>query len=83
MSTDSPKMRLISARVSNFGCFSDSEDVPIDDVTALIAEEANGKTTFLRALAWWGDKEASFDEEDRWDGAPAGEESTLYPSRSN
>ena len=71
MSTDSPKMRLISARVTNFGCFSDSEDVPIDDVTALIAENENGKTTFLRALAWWGDKEASFDEEDRWDGAPA------------
>ena len=72
MSTDSPKMELISARVTNFGCFSDSEEVPIDDVTALIAENENGKTTFLRALAWWGDVQASFDEDDRWEGSGEG-----------
>jgi predicted ATPase len=60
------KLRLISARVTNFGCFRDSGDVPIDEVTALIAENENGKTTFLRALAWWGDGSAAFDEEDRW-----------------
>lgn len=62
-------MQLVSARVMNFGCFSDSGEVPIDKVTALIAENENGKTTFLRALAWWSDKTADFDEEDRWEGA--------------
>jgi predicted ATP-dependent endonuclease of OLD family len=55
----------------NFGCFRDSGEVPINDVTALIAENENGKTTFLRALAWWDD-ETKFDEEDRWEGAEAG-----------
>jgi predicted ATP-dependent endonuclease of OLD family len=63
------KLRLVSARVTNFGCFHDSGDVPMDEVTALIAENENGKTTFLRALAWWDDGSAPFDEEDRWAGA--------------
>lgn len=63
-------MRLASARVTNFGCFRDSGEVPINDVTALIAENENGKTTFLRALSWWSD-ESEFDDEDRWEGADA------------
>jgi hypothetical protein len=64
------KMRLVSARVTNFGCFRDSGEVPIDEVTVLLAENENGKTTFLRALAWWSD-DTEFDEEDRWEGADA------------
>ncbi len=72
MATSEQKMRLVSARVTNFGCFHDSGEVPIDDVTALIAENENGKTTFLRALSWWSGGE-EFDVEDRWEGAdPAG-----------
>ena len=64
------KMRLVGARVTNFGCFRDSGEVPIDDVTVLLAENENGKTTFLRALAWWSDA-SEFDEDDRWNGADA------------
>ncbi len=68
MATTNPKLQLISARITNYGCFRDSTEVPIDDVTALIAENENGKSTFLRALAWWGGVQP-FDEEDRWEGA--------------
>ena len=64
------RLELTHARVMNYGCFADSGDVPISSVTALIAENENGKTTFLRALAWWSDGAEDFDEEDRWDGAP-------------
>ncbi len=66
--TSRQTMQLEAARVTNFGCFRDSGEVPIEEVTALIAENENGKTTFLRALAWFCD-ESAFDEEDRWDGA--------------
>lgn len=66
-------LQIKSARITNYGCFHDSGDVPIDSVTALIAENENGKTTFLRALAWWGDAEKDFDEDDRWEGANTGE----------
>ncbi len=71
MGKSKQKMRLVSARVMNFGCFRDSDEVPIADVTALIAENENGKTTFLRALSWWSDG-SEFDEEDRWEGADSG-----------
>lgn len=69
------KLRIASARVMNFGCFRDSGEVPLDDVTALIAENENGKTTFLRALSWWSDQSEKFDSEDRWD--EAGAQATL------
>lgn len=68
MSSNKPTMLLIGARVTNYGCFRDSGEVPLDKVTALLAENENGKSTFLRALSWWGSSDA-FDEEDRWTGA--------------
>ena len=37
----------------------------IDDITVLLAENENGKTSFLRALAWFSSDE-TFDEDDRW-----------------
>ena len=72
MSNAPRHLELVSARVTNYGCFADSGDVPIDSVTALIAENENGKTTFLRALAWWSDRAVAFDEADRWADAPDG-----------
>ena len=63
------QFRIVSARVQNFGCFRDSTEVLIDEISALIAENENGKTTFLRSLAWWGQPETPFDEDDRWDEA--------------
>jgi energy-coupling factor transporter ATP-binding protein EcfA2 len=62
------KLRLTEARVTNFACFRDSGDVPIENVTVLLAENENGKTTFLRALDWFSSDEP-FDEDDRWDRA--------------
>lgn len=62
------RLNLVSARVTNFCCFEDSGEVPIDDLTVLLAENENGKTSFLRALAWFS-SEARFDEDDRWSGA--------------
>jgi predicted ATP-dependent endonuclease of OLD family len=67
--SNSEQFRLVAVRVQNFGCFFDSTEVTIDDINALIAENENGKTTFLRSLAWWGQPDTPFDEEDRWDGA--------------
>ncbi len=69
MDVNQAKLKLVSARVTDYGCFHDSDEVPIEDVTALIAENENGKSTFLRALAWWENQETQFDEEDRWDKA--------------
>jgi len=63
------QFRLVAARVQNFGCFHDSTEVKIEDINVLIAENENGKTTFLRSLAWWSQPDVPFDEEDRWDGA--------------
>ena len=74
MTTD--PLRLVSVRLENFGCFADSSEVPIDDVTVLLAENENGKTTFLRAIEWFGSS-ADFDDEDRYAGAAAGEQSSV------
>jgi hypothetical protein len=44
-------MRLVTARVQNYRCISDSGDVPIDDlVTAFVGKNESGKTALLRAL---------------------------------
>jgi hypothetical protein len=56
---------LRTARVQNFCCFKDSGEVRLDDITVLLAENENGKTSFLRALAWFSSDEL-FDEADRW-----------------
>lgn len=49
-------------------CFHDSGAVRVDDVTVLLAENENGKSSFLRALEWFGSDNA-LPPEDRWDGA--------------
>lgn len=72
MPTSREFLILTSARVTNYGCFCDTGDVPIDEITALVAENEYGKSTFLRALAWWDSADIPFDEEDRWDGSPGG-----------
>ena len=66
---DPNRLHLVAVRVQNFGCICDSTEVKIDGINALIAENENGKTTFLRSLAWWGQPETLFDEDDRWDEA--------------
>lgn len=66
-------LKLLSAEVMNFGPFADSRDVPIEPtVTVLLAENENGKTSFLRALSWFGSQEP-LDSDDLWDGAASDE----------
>jgi len=63
-------LKLVSARVTNFACFEDTGEVPIDpQVTVLLAENENGKSSFLRALGWFSEVDREFDTDDRWDGA--------------
>jgi predicted ATP-dependent endonuclease of OLD family len=65
------KLKLLAARVTNFRCFADTGEVPLEAVTVLIAENEHGKTAFLEALAWFSSDEA-LDEDDRWTGAARG-----------
>ena len=44
-------MKLVSARIQNYRCISDSGEVPVDEaVTCLVGKNESGKTAFLRAL---------------------------------
>jgi ABC-type cobalamin/Fe3+-siderophores transport system ATPase subunit len=47
------RLKLVNVRIFDFRCFADTGDVPIDShVTTLIAENENGKTSLLEAMAW-------------------------------
>ncbi|MBA4248132.1 MAG: hypothetical protein C0444_07545 [Microbacterium sp.] len=43
-------MKLVSVRIQNYKSITDSGDVPIADVTALVGKNESGKTAFLQAL---------------------------------
>lgn len=64
----SAKLKLETVGVQNYCCFQDTSEVRIGDVTVLLAENENGKSSFLRGLEWFGSEEP-LDPEDRWDGA--------------
>jgi AAA domain, putative AbiEii toxin, Type IV TA system/AAA ATPase domain len=61
-------LRPLTVRIRNFRCFKDSGPLRLDErTTVLIAENENGKTSALEALAWF-DSLGPLDEEDIWDG---------------
>src|SRR5437762_11820204 len=63
-------MRLVSARLKNFRLFEDTGEVPLGQITVLLAQNENGKTAFLQGLAWFSEENVEeLDEEDRWQGA--------------
>jgi hypothetical protein len=67
------RLKLVGVRIQNFRCFGDTGLVPIDpDITTLIAENENGKTAFLEAVAWCL-SDTAFDPDDLRDGTLAGE----------
>lgn len=43
-------MKLVSVRIQNYKSITDSGEVPIADVTALVGKNESGKTAFLQAL---------------------------------
>lgn len=61
-------MKLVQVRIQNFRCYREEFEVPIDDLTCIIAKNDAGKSTVLEALDAFFNLE-KLDSEDRSIGA--------------